>query len=311
MIRRLLTTGPPIFFVVFLQLLYPLSSILKLWFRPPTEWLSWLPLCAATGSYVVLFFFIGAWAWLGWVVRWSLPVLFLTAAFSSYPCIRSEVEPSSLVAAEPILSLSITTLFLAATILALLGRRAGDHALALDFPLRGGTYIVGQGGSSWLVNYHRVNASQQYAIDLLKLNAAGVRARGLYPANPAAYAIFGAEVVAPCDAVVVAAEDGFEDLSPPDRQPQHPAGNHIALEGQGTIVYLAHLMKNSLRVKVGDPVKTGEILGRVGNSGNTTEPHLHIHAEEGPYRGVFSGGKARPILFNGRFLVRNDRVRKD
>jgi hypothetical protein len=182
-------------------------------------------------------------------------------------------------------------------------------ALELSFPLRGGTYIIAQGGNTKLINIHGVSPSQRYALDILKLNSVGVRARGLYPSDPKRYAIFGAEVVSPCDGVVAIAMDGFEDYSPPERNPQHRAGNYIALECNGATIYLAHLMKGSICVKSGDRVTIGKVLGRVGNSGNTTEPHLHIHAEEGLYPGQFSGKRAIPIRFNGKFLVRNDQVK--
>ena len=160
-----------------------------------------------------------------------------------------------------------------------------------------------------MVNLHVVSTSQRYALDLLKLNAIGVRARGLYPSDPKRYAIFGADVVSPCDGVVAAAEDGFMDLSPPERDLEHRAGNYIAIESGGATVYLAHLMRGSVAVKSGERISKGQILGRVGNSGNTTEPHLHIHAEEGSFPGHFSGKRGIPMRFNRRFLVRNDCVK--
>jgi murein DD-endopeptidase MepM/ murein hydrolase activator NlpD len=159
------------------------------------------------------------------------------------------------------------------------------------------------------VNNHVVSASQRYALDILKLNSVGLRARGFYPADLERYAIFGVEVVSPCDGLVAAAEDGFADYSPPERDPEHRAGNYIAIEYDGATIYLAHLMKGSICVKSGDRVCKGQVLGRVGNSGNTTEPHLHIHVEEGLYSGQFSGKRGIPIRFNGKFLVRNDRVK--
>lgn len=60
------------------------------------------------------------------------------------------------------------------------------------------------------------------------------------------------------------------------------------------------MIPGSIQVKKGEKVDTNRIIGRVGNSGNTSEPHLHIHAER--------KGKGVPILFNGRFLIRNDLI---
>jgi hypothetical protein len=65
-------------------------------------------------------------------------------------------------------------------------------------------------------------------------------------------------------------------------------------------VELAHLQRRSVRVAAGDPVTAGTPLGLVGNSGNTSEPHLHVHAETDAGEGV-------PMTFEGRFLIRNDR----
>ena len=93
------------------------------------------------------------------------------------------------------------------------------------------------------------------------------------------------------------------DLTPPHSDPAHPVGNHVALacDGHDAIVYLAHMQEGSVLVQTGDEVQTGQPLGKVGNSGNTSEPHLHIHAE--------LDGKGVPLTFDGRFLVRNQIVR--
>lgn len=70
-------------------------------------------------------------------------------------------------------------------------------------------------------------------------------------------------------------------------------------------VLIAHLKQGSLRVASGMPVQIGEPLGRVGNSGNTLEPHLHIHLEK-RMNGVV--GRAVPMVFDGEFLSVNDVV---
>jgi murein DD-endopeptidase MepM/ murein hydrolase activator NlpD len=83
-------------------------------------------------------------------------------------------------------------------------------------------------------------------------------------------------------------------------------GNYVVVRCQDVTVLLAHLMKGSVEVEPGREVKKGQPLGRVGNSGNTTEPHLHIHAARlGPRESILSG-EGLPIRFEGRFLVRND-----
>ena len=117
-----------------------------------------------------------------------------------------------------------------------------------------------------------------YALDILGLNAWGARASGVLPADLTRYAIINDPVQAPCNGEVLAAEDGHPDRSPPELDPDDPAGNHLAIACGEATVLLAHLRQGSVIPRVGDRVETGQRIARVGNSGNTTEPHLHIHA---------------------------------
>ncbi|MFQ6113338.1 MAG: M23 family metallopeptidase [bacterium] len=73
-------------------------------------------------------------------------------------------------------------------------------------------------------------------------------------------------------------------------------------------VLLAYIMKNSIVVQTGDTLQTGQPLGRIGNSGNTSEPHLHIHAEKLEPNKPILEGEGVPIVFDGRFLVRNSLI---
>jgi murein DD-endopeptidase MepM/ murein hydrolase activator NlpD len=58
-------------------------------------------------------------------------------------------------------------------------------------------------------------------------------------------------------------------------------GNHVIIDiGGGRYAFYAHLQPHSIRVKLGDKVKRGQVLGLVGNSGNSTEPHLHFHMSD-------------------------------
>jgi len=263
----------------------------------------------SVASYIALIYFAGAWGWFGMAIRYALPALLLVAAVATFPQSQPEITLSSFAAVEPVISICVSAAFTVALFLTLKGRNVNTPALELSFPLRGGTYYVAQGGNNRVINLHVVSPSQHFGLDILKLNAFGGRARGLYPGDPKRYAIFGTEVLSPCDGVVAVAEDGHVDLSPPERDPDHRAGNFVAIESDGATIYLAHLMKGSVAVKAGERVSKGQVLGRVGNSGNTTEPHLHIHAEEGAYPGHFSGKRGIPMRFNGRFLVRNDCVK--
>jgi hypothetical protein len=289
------------------HLFLPIFLALQIRDAASRGWGAWISAFFLSASCSGFFAVAGAWSWFGRIVRRVITMLPVLAAVVSFPS-YVEMRASELMELEPALRLLLGAVFFVMLILAVRGRREPDKALELAFPLRGGTFIVGQGGSTRMVNHHAVSDSQRYALDILKLNAAGVRARGLYPAVLDRYAIFGAEVVSPCDGMVAAAVDGLPDHAPPERDGANRAGNHVALESGGATIYLAHLRRGSVAVQAGDHVRAGQLLGCVGNSGNATEPHLHIHAEEGPYPGRFSGKPGVPILLDGRFLARNDRV---
>ncbi|MCC6163641.1 MAG: M23 family metallopeptidase [Acidobacteria bacterium] len=86
------------------------------------------------------------------------------------------------------------------------------------------------------------------------------------------------------------------------------AGNHVMLDCSGVWVLLGHLQRGSVGVRPDQAVATGDVLGRVGNSGNTSEPHLHIHAQRPGSNAEPMSGTPLPIRLDGRYLVRNARV---
>lgn len=172
-------------------------------------------------------------------------------------------------------------------------------AVALQLPLDGGWFVVGHGGANPLLNHHAGHRAQNHAVDILAVDGTGFRAAGLLPPDLARYVVFDAEVVSPCDGRVVKSRDGLPDRIPPDADAAHPAGNHVVLSCGTVHVELAHLRNGSLSVAAGDPVTAGDPIGRVGNSGNTTEPHLHVHAVDP------ETGRGVPMLFDGRAPFRN------
>jgi murein DD-endopeptidase MepM/ murein hydrolase activator NlpD len=185
------------------------------------------------------------------------------------------------------------------------------ECLALKFPLRGGSFYVAHGGSTALTNHHHRNVSQKYALDITKVNAFGERGRGILPRELEAYEILGTNVISPCDGVVTAVEDGLPDLPPGEMDEKHIAGNHVVIRcGEDDIyVGLAHMQKGSIMVRPGRKVSEGDPIGRVGNSGRTSEPHLHIHAKRGGNPANMLDGVAVPMRFDGKWLVRNFVVR--
>lgn len=205
----------------------------------------------------------------------------------------------------------VLALLLIQNALVIAARSTADDPIALDWPLRGGTFKVMHGGSSALINNHAGVEAQQYALDILAMNRLGFRATGLAPAELSAYVIYDTPVHAPCAGEIVAARDGMSDRTRVTDRSQL-AGNFAAIYCEGATVLLAHFRQGSLAVTAGDMVAEGQLIGRVGNSGNSSEPHLHIHANRGRVADpleMVTTAVGVPMTFAGRFLVRNDVVK--
>jgi hypothetical protein len=185
-----------------------------------------------------------------------------------------------------------------------------SNPVELAFPLKGGNFYMAHGGTNELINHHCSVSAQKYAIDVLRLNQLGFRANKWFPKELGDFYIFGSTIYSPCDGSVIESFDQCEDLQPMVMNAEYPAGNYLAINKSGSeiIIILAHLMKSSLLVKKGDVVKKGQPIAKVGNTGNTSEPHLHIHAVLNHTGDFLFTAEGVPITFNDRFLIRNDRV---
>lgn len=138
-----------------------------------------------------------------------------------------------------------------------------------------GEWFVYWGGVTEAQNYHVREVTQQYAYDILKVKD-GASHDG-DPLLNESYFAYGEDIIAPCDARVVTVIDDVPDNIPGETNEQQLTGNTIVLQtDRDEYVLLAHLMKGSIFVEEGQDIRKGEILAKCGNSGNSTEAHLHI-----------------------------------
>lgn len=287
--------------IFFATILLPLVAIALLWRRrrrPLSTWLATLILAGGLAGFSVL---AAPWGWFGVPLRIAIALLFAVAV------VMSLRRPREAEAAPPspfrlLLMVLIGLFFGVVAIGVIRARGVPPGAIDIGFPLTRGAYLVGQGGSHPAANYHAQDPKARYAVDLMKLNSAGMRARGLYPDDASDYAIFGDVVVSPCDGTIIVAIDGLPDGARISLDEKSPAGNHMIVRCGDANVTLAHLQRSSIGVRAGAQVKRGAALARVGNSGTSTEPHLHVYAER--------DGVAVPLRFDGRWLVRNAIIRK-
>ena len=138
-----------------------------------------------------------------------------------------------------------------------------------------GKVVVAWGGDDVRKNYHAAYPDQRWAYDLV------VEPHSLRSTNLSDYGCFGKTVLAPISGEIKTAHDGESDRIPDENAepPENVYGNYIVMQpdGQDTRLIIAHLKQDSLKVKRGDRVEEGKPIAECGNSGNTTEPHVHIH----------------------------------
>jgi murein DD-endopeptidase MepM/ murein hydrolase activator NlpD len=180
-------------------------------------------------------------------------------------------------------------------------------------------------------NQHAVSRDQRFALDLVVLApdvAAGSDAIGALASGKShrgngrsndQYYCHGRPILAPGDGVVVALKDGVPENAPGERG-SDPPGNFLVINhGDDEFSMLAHLMPGSLIVNVGDRVTEGQRLAACGNSGRSTEPHLHYHLQNTPrwfdadglpaqFRDYFADGErvSRGELLRGQLVHAGD-----
>lgn len=287
--------------MVIFSIVMPLGYIVRVWRLDEPSLSDWLLVVAESTAFVAFVLLLARWDMAGLYTSYLLATSLAAAILVSWFRHRSRpwrVEDERLWRRRwP------NMLFLAGFggILAWVvpGMLTNPEARPLASPLGAGRFMVVHGGNHSLINYHASHKAQRHAIDIVALNAAGFRAAGILPDDPKDYAIYGVAVVSPCEGVVIGVRDGLPDQPPPVADRGNPAGNHIVLACNGMRVELAHLQKGSIEVKTGDQLRIGQSIALVGNSGNTSEPHLHIHAIDP------NSGKAIPLTIDGLTPARN------
>ncbi|MEK3793423.1 M23 family metallopeptidase [Paenibacillus sp. FSL R7-0204] len=160
---------------------------------------------------------------------------------------------------------------------------ATDKALTkteFQYPLKG-EWFVFWGGNDVLSNYHYAHETQRYALDIIRTqNDASYQGEGKDNED---YYAFGEPLYAAADGKVVEIKNDIPDNTPGVMNAEEPEGNVVVINhGNGEHSITAHLKKGSVAVKKGDNVQQGDLIGHLGNSGNSSEAHLHFQVSDGP-----------------------------
>ncbi len=169
-----------------------------------------------------------------------------------------------------------------------------DRAIEIAPPLRGSGWVAGEGCCN-PIRSHRgatlsidgtVHVPERFAIDFVRLGQSGRLFEG--PIDQlSSFGFYGDRIHSVAAGRVVRVQDGLRDQKPgalPDRQTvQTAGGNYVVVRlDRNHYAFYAHLQAGSLRVRKGQRVRTGQVLGLLGNTGNTDAPHLHFHIMDGP-----------------------------
>jgi hypothetical protein len=173
-------------------------------------------------------------------------------------------------------------------------RVAQDSAVVIGPPLAGSRWVVGEGccspPSHHVAYVGAVNGAfsnpQRFAIDFVQLDPSDKLYSGPI-SDLGSFHFFGAPILSVAAGGVVGLQDGLpEEIPPKSVSPvtaQNFLGNYLVIDiGGGHFAVYAHLQPGSLRVHVGEHVKQGQVIGLLGNTGNTNLPHLHFEIIGGP-----------------------------
>ena len=171
-------------------------------------------------------------------------------------------------------------------------------SIDLEYPFAG-RWLTQNSPANRVPSHGTTLFATSYAIDFVPVNDAGRTAPITFgslvrPEPPERFPGFGRALLAPIEGIVVAAHDTEPDHAAYRGLPsisyaltQHRragagwvalAGNHVLIESSGGVVALCHLQQGSIEVRPGQRARVGDVLGRCGNSGNSTEPHVHVQA---------------------------------
>jgi hypothetical protein len=305
--------------IVTLHLVVPLALILWTGTRSYTSITAWGVQTLVLTSYLAFIFLMGSWVFASFYLRYAVLILGIVAALLAWR--HMKIVPLFV---TPHLSgwfgysagLTASAVLVYLVVGAVRSHFYDETPVHLAFPFKNGAYAAFEGGNgrvSSLMNYHygasmhkgaRTNLSMRYAVDITKLSRWGNDAEEFLPRQNDKYAVFHQVVYSPCDGVVSDVEDKWPNETPWSGNAPYNVGNHVLIRSEDIGVLMGHLQKGSITVKTGDRVKKGQPIGQSGNSGWTSQPHLHIQAMR-VSTGSFWGWEGMPIFFDGKNPVKN------
>lgn len=172
------------------------------------------------------------------------------------------------------------------------------HDMEYALPFEGEWYTA-NGGVTKNTSHSWEILPQRFAYDFIMVDEEGMSCHG-NKQDLSSYYCYGKDILAPADGVVLSIKNNFPDCrimndGQPDPDTPDIGGNRIIIRhSKNEYSAICHLMPKSVNVKKGQAVKRGDVIAKCGNSGNTTEPHIHFQIQNTPR---FYSCLGVPILF--------------
>ena len=199
---------------------------------------------------------------------------------------------------------AVGCLFVGADIFDVFGKIEGEE-IEVYPPFRGKWAVI-QGGATPLLNHHYPIPQQRGALDLMRIQEGMVMPEEALTNSD--HFSWEQTLYAPNSGVIVKVVSEFKDVEGFSLDMNNPAGNYVVLQlDSGHYAMIGHLKQNSILVKEGERVKCGQELASVGNTGNTTQPHIHFQIQS-HIDFMDSESTALPILFSGVEHTRSGNV---
>ena len=293
-------------------IILPIILIGIIAFKRQPNILIWIITILSFGSVIAYLWATARWEIVSIYFRPIFPILYLTACVVGFKRIKKPKTPQKKIVMILGIALNLVVIVFISGLnwFSFKGYSTPENVIDLASPFHNGRQVVLHGGASPFTNGHFHVKPQNHALDIVGLNNLGMRSSSISGGSDLDnYVIYGEPVYSPIDGKILIAVDKYDDQTPPKTDVENIAGNHILIERNGIEILLAHFKKGSIAVKKGNIVTTNTLLGQVGNSGNTSEPHLHIHVEKGGETNTILNGIAIPFTINEQYLVRGDIIK--
>lgn len=170
-------------------------------------------------------------------------------------------------------------------------------------------WFVYWGGDNELYNYHYPFETQRYAYDFIKVDKASGVSYANFGKQCSDYYAFNSEVCAPLNGIVVDTKSNIKDNKLGKTNKKNPLGNYVIIKhNENEYSIIGHLKKNSIEVNIGDEITEKQIVGRCGNSGNSSEPHIHFQISNKP--NLYSSQSLKINFENKQEPIKGETVRR-